>query len=158
MTPKRKLIDVINGDPVLALVQTHLQLEYVVIEYIRHGLRNPAQFPIDRLSFPLKVDLAIALGDFPENARKAVLKVNALRNRLAHKLDADITAKDVQELLGETSYLQPVHDVVTQDQPPSASAAFIASSLQAYLWGALYAKKTSGAKEMPSHVLEKLGL
>jgi hypothetical protein len=127
-----------HADPLVVLVTAHLHLESVLIGFILDRLAKPAALKVDRLSFPTKVDLGIALGGLPEHSRPALLSINAIRNRFAHSLEADISAEDVSNLLRDTQYLKDiVVDPEWDELPPRTQVGLIAMTLQAYLFGAL---------------------
>jgi hypothetical protein len=54
---------------------------------------------LDRLRFPQKLDVLIALGVIATEARPAWRQVNGLRNRFARDLDARLTEEEAVDLL-----------------------------------------------------------
>jgi hypothetical protein len=136
-----------HADPLIILVTAHLHLESLIIGFIDHALMKPKALDVARLSFPMKVDLAIALGSFPEHVKSAALTINRIRNRFAHEIDATIGAEDVRQLLEETPFLKPTADDNWSTLPPGNQIGWIAALLQAYLFGIFEAVRNPGTFE-----------
>lgn len=86
-------------DPMLLVIRGHLLLEHVLISFIQTGLTKASALKIDRLNFPAKTELAIAMGLLPENLSGALLYVNKLRNDFAHNLDFQIAPAIREEFI-----------------------------------------------------------
>lgn len=86
------------SDDVTLVIRGHLVLESFLNRLL--GLTSPpACEELDRLRFPQKLDVLIALGAIPAEARPAWRQVNGLRNRVAHDLDARLTQEEADDLL-----------------------------------------------------------
>jgi len=121
-------------DPIVILVNVHLHLEAFVIELASRRLAKPAALDFDRLNFPSKVGLAIALGAIPEIAGPALRTINTIRNRLAHNLRAEVTEADVTTLRQQMSFVR-FDDDEDADMAPFRRVLFLALILQAWLNG-----------------------
>lgn len=85
-------------DDVTLIIRGHLLLESFLNRLL--ALTVPAECEeLDRLRFPQKLDVLIALEAIPIDARPSWRYVNAIRNRIAHDLDAELTQKDADDLL-----------------------------------------------------------
>src|SRR3954454_9948496 len=99
-TDKPALLAVLNVDsPVEMLLRGHLFVEQQLTEVLREALPNPDALDFTRLNFPTLVSLGSSLG-LPNLAAEdvpALLKLNTLRNRLAHRLDWNLDAEAERE-------------------------------------------------------------
>lgn len=110
-----------GDDPLGFVVRTHLYIEAALIQLIESALENPSEIDLDRLRFPSKVDLGIALGCLSGEARSGILSLNTLRNRVAHRLDYEVSQSDVDEIKASFGELMKgTYDagVSTQVEPP----------------------------------------
>lgn len=73
-----------DEDPISFVIRGHQALEAAIISAINEALPMPHELEISRLSFNLKVDLAIALHIVRPEIRPILLAVNAVRNKFAH--------------------------------------------------------------------------
>lgn len=73
----------------------HLWLELCVNNALSVHLANPSALPTDRLTFANKVALCHALGAFRDADVSALRSLNRLRNRLAHRVDAEIENEEL---------------------------------------------------------------
>lgn len=90
----------INADePLEIILRGHLWIESALIEVIRDALKVPDALKMDRLSFPQKIDLAVALGVFDSKQAPAYMKINQLRNKVAHQLASAIGEPEELELI-----------------------------------------------------------
>jgi hypothetical protein len=71
------------------IIDVHLRLEHTIVEILLHRLAKPAALQIDRLDFYTKTNIASACGFIPH--REAILYINTIRNKLAHRLDYKVT-------------------------------------------------------------------
>lgn len=93
-----ELLGAIKGEDILAAaVRGHQFLETLLRLAISEALPMPHVMEVERLAFPLKVDLAIALGMIPRECRPGYLKINSIRNRVAHDQDAQFARRDALE-------------------------------------------------------------
>lgn len=82
----------------ILLMRGHLILEVLLNRLI--ALVAPSECDeLDRLRFNQKLDVVIALGALPADARSAWRLVNNLRNRFGHDLRAELTQRDSDDLL-----------------------------------------------------------
>jgi hypothetical protein len=93
-------------DPLVMVIRGHLFIDSVLNSAISEGLFEPHEIEIERFSFPLKLDLAIALGVLRKESRPIFLKLNRLRNEYAHKPDAIINEATAQEIVSSLTKYQ----------------------------------------------------
>jgi hypothetical protein len=89
-----------RSNPLEVLLRGHLWAESELIGILEDSLPHPELINFSRLSFPLKVTLVAASGYMQKDDIPAFLKLNSLRNRLAHNLHAELNEESVNELLG----------------------------------------------------------
>jgi len=113
-----------SEDRVGIVISGHLYIEAALIQLIERALPYPGDFGEEtwrRLSFPSKLELGVALDVMDPRETPAYLKVNQLRNRIAHRLGETITVGDVEDLLDtmDASQRQNVgpHPVAASLQP-----------------------------------------
>lgn len=131
-------------DPIVVLVNVHLHLEAFIIELASRRLRKPGALDFDRLSFPSKLGLAIALETIPEIACPALRTINTIRNRLAHNLRAEVTEADGALLRQQMSFITFEDDDDAQ-LAPFRRVLLLSLILQAWLNGVVSAAE-SGAR------------
>lgn len=90
--------DMKSDDTMTIIVRAHLHLEHVIIQLIVESLVHPDAIALGKLSFPSKCDLAIALGLIPRNWRTAIIGINEVRNRVAHRLDFSFSLDDEKKI------------------------------------------------------------
>jgi len=93
-------------DPLGVVIRGHLYVESRLIQLIEEALVDPGAIDLTRLNFPVKLDLAVALGLLSENDKRGYAALNALRNRVAHKADIEIVDTDERQ----------VHKALTAEQ------------------------------------------
>jgi hypothetical protein len=86
-----------------AVLRSHLWVENELIRAIRELLSNPDLVDFNRIAFPSKVELAAALGVIPTEDIPAYRSLNALRNRLAHRFNSQVTEEDERLLFSSLS-------------------------------------------------------
>lgn len=84
--------------PLGVILRGHLYIEAALARAIEPSLAFPHLLDIERLSFGHKVGLAAAIGFVPEEAVPAFQRLNKIRNRLAHRLDAAVSEQDKADL------------------------------------------------------------
>ncbi|MEA2887707.1 MAG: hypothetical protein QOD11_2067 [Bradyrhizobium sp.] len=83
-----QLVDHLHGaDMTNSFIRGHLYFEHILVEAITGALTNPFEIDLRRLSFPAKLDLALALGVLPLEFRRIGNVLNEMRNKVAHRLD-----------------------------------------------------------------------
>lgn len=65
------------------VIRAHGELEIAIRVAIAEALAEPHELELERLSFPLKVDLAVALGVMRSAIRPLLLRLNKIRNDFA---------------------------------------------------------------------------
>lgn len=87
-----------SGDTVVTVIRAHLYLEHVIMQTLTEAFEVPDVVDLRRTSFLAKLDLCVALGIYPKPWREIISRVNEMRNRVAHKLDAQVTEHAKREL------------------------------------------------------------
>jgi hypothetical protein len=97
--PARQMLPAVNDkDAMKKTIRTHLLIERGLISNIRKALFNPEALDVKALPFPVKVDLAIALGRISSDVKGALLIVNSLRNKFAHEPSTRLTRQMTDNL------------------------------------------------------------
>lgn len=91
--------DVGDGSVFESVLRGHLWVESELLRSLDAALPFPDRIDLDRLGFNAKVDLAAALGLMREDEAPGYRKLNAIRNRMAHRLDHALTEIDEMDLL-----------------------------------------------------------
>ncbi|MGW5218642.1 hypothetical protein ACWEQA_12305 [Nocardia sp. NPDC004085] len=90
--------DINLKEPALLMVRMHLWIEHALIGLIENSVPSPEFLNLSRLSFPQKVDLAAAYGYIDHDLVPMLYKINSLRNKVAHRLDAGLGPSAAQDL------------------------------------------------------------
>jgi hypothetical protein len=90
----RILKNLLNEDPLGAVIRGHLYVESKLIQLIEEALPDPGAIDLARLQFPIKLDLAVALELLSDSDKRAYAALNAVRNTMAHNADAGLLAAD----------------------------------------------------------------
>ena len=85
------------------VIRAHGEIETALRVAIVEALIEPHELELERLSFPLKLDLAIALGVVRNSVRPLFLRLNKTRNEFAHDPRAEFTEKDARDLVNVLS-------------------------------------------------------
>lgn len=94
-----QFITILNAlDLAVLSIRGHVAIESALSDVIVNALPDPHQLEIERLSFPLKVDLAIALKGLHKDSRPLFLKLNTIRNRFAHQATAELDESSARDL------------------------------------------------------------
>jgi hypothetical protein len=102
-------------EPMLVIIKSHQLLESSLILAISESLPVRHQLELSRLSFPLKVDLAIALKMVALDSKPLWVFFNKLRNDFAHKSEANLTPSVESKLRSALSARHaPVFDKVAR--------------------------------------------
>jgi len=96
-TEPELLKELSSKDAFVAVVRGHQFLESLMNLAISEALPVPHTVEVFRLTFPLKVDLAVALRVIPQECRAGYLKINTLRNRFAHDRTASLSRRAARE-------------------------------------------------------------
>jgi hypothetical protein len=133
----RWLDDIFADDPLGAVVRGHLYVESLLITLIEEALLNPEAIDLARLNFPLKMDLAVALGLVNPDDAPAFLFLNRLRNRFAHNVEATVSSEDEKAFLAAMSpRLQ--HMLPGREQPQGEVEGELWNRLLLVLYVSLY--------------------
>ena len=87
-----------SGDTVATVIRAHLYLEHVVMQTLTEAFTVPDVVDFKRMPFQGKLDLCVGLGIYPRPWREIVGRVNDMRNRVAQKLDAQVSEHAKREL------------------------------------------------------------
>jgi hypothetical protein len=102
-----KFLDIINSQNYLdGVLRGHLFIESKIVEMIQGKLTNPSVLELDKISFPLKLQLGVALGLLELEDLPAYKKINRLRNETAHKLNFEVTDEKIQDLISNLNPYQ----------------------------------------------------
>ena len=95
----RQFFPAVNDkDAMKKTIRVHALIERILIRHIRKALPHPEAIDLKPLSFLVKVDLAIALGQLRADVRGSMAAVNSIRNRYAHAPATRLTAKMTTDL------------------------------------------------------------
>ena len=125
------LEDIAGEDTLAVIIRAHLYVESTLNQLIEEYLFRPKAMNVVRLAFRFKVPLAVALGVIPEDFRSPLDKLLDLRNKLAHHLDATISAADVDKLLH--SFAQDDRESMTGDKQLQNILAYMHACLHGQL-------------------------
>jgi hypothetical protein len=81
-----------------AILRGHLWIEICLNRALNIELAVPGAIDVDRMTWRFKVSLCQALGRLDADQVVTLNRLNALRNRLAHRVDAAVAGKDIDEL------------------------------------------------------------
>jgi hypothetical protein len=130
---ERQFLAHIKADaPLEIILRGHLWVESSLIGLIEEVLPYSEAVDLARFSFPQKLGLGVALGLVRQEYAPAYLRLNALRNRVAHDLFSAITEREQEELLHALSpklrHISGVDDEAHKDDPfPDPLRAAIAT-------------------------------
>jgi hypothetical protein len=86
-----QFIAILNAPDLAVLsIRGHVAIESALSDVIQQALPDPHHLEVKRLSFPLKVDLAVALKSLHKDSRPLFIKLNTIRNSFAHQATADL--------------------------------------------------------------------
>jgi hypothetical protein len=125
------LKDIAGKDTIGAVIRAHLYVESTLNQLIEECLFRPKAMNVVELSFRFKVPLAAALGIIPEDFQPPLKQLNALRNKLAHRLDAEISNSDLERLFH--SFAQDDRDAMTGDKQLQNILAYMHGCLHGQL-------------------------
>ena len=99
-----EMVAIVDADDhAVASIRGQVAIEDALSEVIAHALPSADEVELERIAYPLKVDLAIALGVLSPSSRALFMKLNAVRNRFSHKATAVLEAKDFPEIRNSLS-------------------------------------------------------
>jgi hypothetical protein len=88
-----------SGEPMEVLIRGHLWIEASVVALLGQVLHNPKALDGARLSFHQRLSFGAALGVISPADLLIIQKINQLRNRVAHDLDAQLSKSDEDQLI-----------------------------------------------------------
>jgi hypothetical protein len=125
------LEDIAGEDTLAVIIRAHLNVESTLNQLIEECLFRPKAVSVVELSFWHKVPLAAALGVIPEDFQSPLKQLNALRNKLAHQLDAAISDADVDKLF--QSFAQDDREAMSGDKQLQNILAYMHGRLHGQL-------------------------
>ncbi|QIE45320.1 hypothetical protein G5B38_07155 [Pseudohalocynthiibacter aestuariivivens] len=81
------------------LLTAHLALDHTLSVFLSQQFVAHAAIDVDRWAFAQKVDLLYSLGLIDKGLLDALLQINKLRNKAAHKLNFKVSSKDVDAVI-----------------------------------------------------------
>jgi hypothetical protein len=93
---------VFKGDRWQQLLQAHLYFDHVITRMLEEALPNPDAMKLRRTTFSQKVQLLCAMDLLPSSLIPPVEYINGLRNKIAHRLDFEISDDAVSNLINCT--------------------------------------------------------
>lgn len=91
--------DVAEGSAFETVLRGHLWVEAELLRSLRAALPFPDRGELDRLPFIQKASLVSALGLMAADEPPGYRRLNGLRNKLAHRVDAELTRQDELDLV-----------------------------------------------------------
>ena len=88
---------IFSNDPLTMVVRAHLYIESALVTLIRVYMEEDV-LETDKLSFPSKLQLCIGLGLLSLQEQDVLIRLNRIRNRFVHNLDAQLTRRDAEKL------------------------------------------------------------
>jgi hypothetical protein len=85
-------------------IRGHIAIDSALSDVIIQTLPEPHVIEVERISFLLKVDLAIALRSMRQDSRPLFQKLNIIRNQFAHRANAqldDTMARELRNCISE---------------------------------------------------------
>ncbi|MEU2358019.1 hypothetical protein ABZ599_34435 [Streptomyces misionensis] len=116
------LKDLHADSPLELVIRAHLWIESRMIELLGDLVPFPDRIDFDRFTFPQKVALVAAHGAIDQEDVPAYLKLNSMRNKVAHRLNAALSAEDEVALINCLSPLLRHTSMV--DEPKVAAASW----------------------------------
>lgn len=93
------LTDINAQTPLELVMRGHLWIESRMIDLLNDIVPFPSRIDFGRFTFPQKVALVAAHGGLDDDDVAAYLKLNSMRNKVAHRLDAALSAEDEVALI-----------------------------------------------------------
>ncbi|MEE1941684.1 hypothetical protein V1L54_20115 [Streptomyces sp. TRM 70361] len=93
------LVDINSDSPLELVLRGHLWIESRLIGVLGVVAPHPERIDFSRFTYPQKVALAAAHDFLEEEDVPAYLKLNSMRNKVAHRLDAALSEQDETDLI-----------------------------------------------------------
>ena len=90
-----------SSDPISTILRGHLYIEHSLDEMLNIELKRPELINLSKINFSVKPKLCLALGIIDQRTSNICLKINKIRNSLAHHLDNNIDKSVLNDLLNE---------------------------------------------------------
>lgn len=104
----------LDSEDVLSVVlRGHLWIEKALNGLLTRSFAHPEAMNGARFSFAQKVTMARAVGQLSADETAAILRLNKLRNRLAHQVEAELDARDESELIAICSWDPSLVDMLS---------------------------------------------
>jgi len=94
---------VTRGEKWHQLIQAHLYLEHVLTMLMTDALADPGAIGASRMAFAQKLNMIRAMGLLSVENVSTLIKINKLRNKIAHDLTFSITDESERDLINATS-------------------------------------------------------
>lgn len=90
-----------SPDPISTILRGHLYVENSLDEMLKIELKRSDLIDLSKINFSVKPRLCVALGIIDQRTSSLCLKINKIRNSLAHHLDNSIDKAVLDDLLSE---------------------------------------------------------
>ncbi|MDF1997582.1 hypothetical protein [Peribacillus frigoritolerans] len=99
-----QFVQEINSPDLLnVILRGHLYIEAKIIELLENRFTHPEEFKMSDINYPNKINLCVALGIIDRSETKAYLKLNKLRNTMAHQLQPSQIEKEIGDIISSLS-------------------------------------------------------
>src|SRR5215469_1480214 len=105
----------LKEDVLGVIIRGHTYVEAKLTSLIELALKKPNFLKLEKRTYALKCDLAVAMGIVRSDMLPALRGLGRLRNRLAHNVEAEMTREDCTSLYGA---LPKDHQVFTGPMEP----------------------------------------
>lgn len=94
-------IELNSPDPISTILRGHLYIENTLDEMLKIELKRPDLIDLSNVNFSVKPRLCAALGIIDQRTANLCIKINKVRNSLAHHLDNNLDISVLEDLLTE---------------------------------------------------------
>ncbi len=94
-------VELNSSDPISVILRGHLYIENCLDEMLKMELKYPELIDLSKINFAIKPKLCCSMGIIDQRTSNICLKINKVRNSLAHHLDCDINETVWQDLFEE---------------------------------------------------------
>ncbi|MDR6198105.1 hypothetical protein QE374_000014 [Microbacterium sp. SORGH_AS428] len=106
-----------DTNPLSALLKGHLWVESCMNRGISIAAPHASELNTDRVTFALKLNVALAFGAVPLVFGPTLRKLNSVRNSAAHRLEYSMTADEIESLVATMP--DPFASVIGANDPPA---------------------------------------
>lgn len=123
-------------DSLRVALRGHQGVENLVNFFLLEVLPNPDVTEVGRLQFGLKVDLLVAMGHLRTEDRPGFEKLDLIRNRFAHRHDAEVSEDASRDIVNVLSPVQRkmLGEFGPEPVNPRQTVAALALILHSQLW------------------------